>query len=107
MSAILPLSFIAGSARFDHSQPGWTFLDPGAADDGRRRVAGRVDFERPFDGAPVVHLGVTGFDIDNRANARLEVAVTSIDAKGFELELRTWYDSRLWSVDLGWIAIGH
>lgn len=66
-----------------------------------------MSFERPFSGSPVVQVGITGFDMDNSANARLNVDIVSIDDAGFEIELRTWLNSRLWSVDLSWIAIGH
>ena len=68
---------------------------------------GRVEFERRFSACPVVQLGVTGFDIDNGANARLNVSVVAVDEQGFDVEVRTWWDSRLWSVELSWLAIGH
>jgi hypothetical protein len=107
MSAVLPLSFVAGAARFDDSQPGWALLDGAPNADGIRTFAGRVTFERAFDAPPVVQIGITGFDIDNGDNARLNVGITGVDGTGFDVELRTWWNSRLWSVDLNWIAIGH
>jgi hypothetical protein len=54
-----------------------------------------------------VQIGITGFDIDNGDNARLNVGIVDVDGDGFGVELRTWWNSRLWSVDLNWIAIGH
>jgi hypothetical protein len=105
-AAVLPLSFVAGAARFDDSLPGWGLLDR-TDDGGTRTFAGRITFERSFDSPPVVQIGVTGFDIDNGDNARLNVAITAVDGTGFDVELRTWWNSRLWSVDLSWIAIGH
>ncbi|HWO09343.1 MAG TPA: H-type lectin domain-containing protein [Polyangiaceae bacterium] len=108
MSAeILPLSFVAGAARFDEAQTGWELLEPPEHCNGMRTFSGRVQFERAFNSAPVVQIGVTGFDIDNRDNARLNVGVTRVDADGFEVELRTWWNTRIWSVDLSWFAIGH
>src|SRR6186713_2716368 len=104
--AVLPLSFAAGAVRFGDSSPGWALLErtPG---NGERSYAGRVQFERVFQAPPVVQIGITGFDIDNGANARLNVGIIAVDGEGFEVELRTWWNSRLWSVDLNWIAIGH
>jgi hypothetical protein len=106
-SPVLPLSFAAGAARFDESQPGWTLLDPGRDGGEFRTFAGQVLFERVFKAPPLVHVGITGFDIDHRDNARLHVGISSIDEQGFRLELRTWWNTRLWSVELNWLAIGH
>lgn len=104
---MLPLNMLAGAVRFDHSRPGWTLLDLTEPEGGPRVFRGRVEFERPFSASPVVQMGVTGFDIDNGANARLNVAVLVVDEQGFDVEVKTWWDSRLWSVDLSWLAIGH
>jgi hypothetical protein len=103
--AVLPLSFIAGAARFDESLPGWGLLEPNG--DGVRSFNGRITFDREFSSPPVVQIGITGFDIDNGDNARLNVGIIAVDGKGFDVELRTWWNSRLWSVDLNWLAIGH
>jgi hypothetical protein len=104
--AVLPLSFAAGAVRFDDSAPGWALLE-GAPGSGVRSFTGHVRFERAFQAPPVVQIGITGFDIDNGANARLNVGIIGVDGEGFDVELRTWWNSRLWSVDLNWIAIGH
>ena len=106
-SPMLPLSFAAGAARFDESQPGWTLLEPGQAGAEFRTFTGQVLFERVFNAPPLVHVGITGFDIDHRDNARLNVGIANIDEQGFRLELRTRWNSRLWSVELNWIAVGH
>ncbi len=106
-AAVLPLSFVAGAARFDDTWPGWALLEPSPSDGGVRTFSGRVTFDRAFNAPPVVQIGITGFDIDNGDNARLNVGIIAVDGNGFEVELRTWWNSRLWSVDLNWIAIGH
>jgi hypothetical protein len=106
-SSVLPLAFAAGAARFDQSQPGWTLLDQGLESGGFRAFTGHIAFERAFATPPVVQVGITGFDIDHRDNARLNVGIIGIDENGFQLTLRTWWNTRLWSVDLNWIAIGH
>jgi hypothetical protein len=106
-SAVLPLSFAAGAVRFDDSRPGWALLERVPDGDGVRTFTGRVTFDRSFQAPPVVQIGITGFDIDNGDNARLKVGILDVDGDGFAVELRTWWNSRLWSVDLNWIAIGH
>ena len=104
---MLPLNMLAGAVRFDDSLPDWTLLDAPEREGSTRVFRGRVEFERGFSAFPVVQIGVTGFDIDRGANARLNVAVVGVDVQGFDVEVRTWWDSRLWSVDLSWLAIGH
>lgn len=105
--AILPLSFAAGAARYDERQPGWKLLETNARGNGTRTFSGRVAFERAFSSPPVVQIGITGFDIDNGDNARLNVGIKTVDVDGFDVELRTWWNTRIWSVDLSWFAIGH
>ena len=75
--------------------------------DGVRTYGARVAFDRAFNVPPVVQIGITGFDIDNKDNARLNVGITNVDVTGFDVELRTWLHTRIWSVDLNWFAIGH
>jgi hypothetical protein len=104
---MLPLNLLAGALRLDDSEPSWTLLEAPPPNGDARTVRSRVTFERAFTSSPVVQIGITGFDIDNHANARLRVAVIQIDEHGFEVELRTWWNTRLWSVDLSWLAIGH
>lgn len=105
--AVVPLSFAAGTVRFDDSNPGWALLARAPEGDGVRTFTGRVTFGRAFQAPPVVQIGITGFDIDNGDNARLKVGIVDVDGEGFGVELRTWWNSRLWSVDLNWLAIGH
>src|SRR5688572_16627874 len=107
MTTIMPLNIMAGAARFDCSEPGWTLLEPAGAGSSQRRFIGRITFDRPFGAAPVVQIGITGFDMDNADNSRLGVSILGVDGNGFEVALKTWWNSRLWSVELNWIAIGH
>jgi H-type lectin domain len=106
-AGVLPLSFVAGAVRFDESEPGWTLLDTSEEPERSRICRRRVNFERGFLSPPVVQIGITGFDIDHRDNARLDVEIVGVDGDGFSVELRTWWNTRLWSVKLNWIAVGH
>lgn len=106
MASIVPLSLLAGAVRLDASQPGWTLLERAADPEGHRTFTTRVAFDRAFASIPVVHVGITGFDMDHSDNARLEVSIIAVDPEGFGVELRTWWNSRHWSVKLNWLAIG-
>lgn len=105
VAPVLPLRMAAASLHLDSSLPGWKLLDP--TGETRRTYVTRVAFENPFGGTPVVQAGISGFDIENVDAARVRVRVTQVDAAGFEVELETWLGTRIWSVDVSWLAIGH
>jgi hypothetical protein len=105
VAPVLPLKIAAAVLHLDSTLPGWTLLDP--AGDTRRTFVTRVTFATPFQLAPVIHAALSGFDIENADAARTHLRVTAVDATGFELELETWLGTRIWSVDVSWLAIGH
>lgn len=74
--------------------------------DGRRCHEVEVSFATPFQSPPVVHLGLTGFDIDHRDSARLTLKAGDITATGFVATIATWSDSRVFAVEFQWMAIG-
>ena len=55
----------------------------------------------------MVHVGLSGFDIDNRDTARLTVRARNIGPAGFDLVLATWMGTRVYRADIRWIAPGH
>lgn len=77
----------------------WT----GKGDRERRK---RVRFDPPFRAAPMVHVALSLWDTDCNANARMEVVAENIAADGFDIVFRTWRDSRIARVRVGWMAIG-
>ena len=95
-------SFLAGTEVMGSKQPGWLF-DQG---DGDRSFRRHVAFQRSFLNPPLVHLGIAGFDIANHDAARLTASVANVTAEGFEIVLSTWLNSRLWRVDVNWLALG-
>jgi hypothetical protein len=105
VAAVVPLSMLAGVNRFGAEQPDWPLCGPPTTGTNRRFV-GQVRFERPFKTVPVVHLGLTGFDISNEDWARLEVRAGAIYAEGFEVIAETWYNTRVWSFRVSWLALG-
>ena len=85
----------------------WNLATPPAEDQDQIRVVRvAVSFSAPFDTSPVVHLGLTGFDIDQRDTSRLKLTATGITETGFTAEIATWRETRIYSVDFSWLAIG-
>ncbi|MBB5039374.1 hypothetical protein HNQ64_003646 [Prosthecobacter dejongeii] len=55
---------------------------------------------------PVVQLGITSFDIDQRDSARLTINVTQISEAGFTAVISTWASTRVYAAGFNWFAIG-
>lgn len=100
-----PLSFLAGRETLGSLDPAWT-LDDFVENGGDRCYRARVTFSRPFRNAPLVHLGIGGFDISNDDAARLSVSAAHVTPEGFEIVLATWLHSKLWRVEVNWLAVG-
>jgi hypothetical protein len=88
---------------------GWTLLEPlcAATEEARRSFRYTLTFERSFSSAPIVHVGLVGLDASKEDNLRLSLRAEHITAEGFDLVVETWLHSRLWAVDVSWLAIGH
>ena len=65
-----------------------------------------MSFATPFLAPPVVQLGLTGFDMDQRDSARLTVKAENITPSGFLATIATWADTRVFAVEFQWLAIG-
>jgi len=100
-----PLTILAGTLELTHESPRWTLAQV-AESDGRRSVEGKITFERAFLSAPVVHVGLAGFDISNDAAARIALRTIDITANGFLVQVETWVNTRVWSVTVNWVALG-
>lgn len=104
-SQLLPLQMFSGRERFDTEDEGWTLHQPGG--DFGRIFTSRVTFERAFKSKPALHVGLVGFDIDNRDTARIRVNAQEITIAGFTAVIETWLGTRIWSVEVSWLALGH
>ena len=65
-----------------------------------------IVFAAPFSAVPVVQLGLTGLDVDQRDSARVSLKATHITETGFQAEVWTWAGSRVYAVEFNWFAIG-
>lgn len=66
----------------------------------------KVNFSTPFETPPVVHLGLTALDIDQRDTSRVNIAATEISESGFTVVISTWRETRVYSVGFSWLALG-
>jgi hypothetical protein len=100
-----PFSFLAGHEVLNTALADWT-LDESLPDGGPRSFRFAVRFREPFGAAPLVHVGIAGFDIGNTDAARVTVTAERVTKTGFDIVVSTWLHSRLWRVDLNWLALG-
>lgn len=87
--------------------PGWNLAEvvegePLAA----RTFTTHIDFSEPFQFVPVMHSSLVGFDIDRLESQRVSVALTGVTTTGFDLAVTTWMASRVYSVEVSWLALG-
>lgn len=104
---LLPIRMSSSIMTFDQTTPGWTLaeIDEQAMEQPRRFIS-KVNFDSPFSYTPLVHISVTGFDMDNRDSARLSVHAEAITPTGFVIALQTWQYSRVYKVEISWLALG-
>lgn len=74
--------------------------------DGTREKRRWIAFDHPFAAAPAVHVSLTLWDMDSAHNLRADLAAEGVAATGFEAVFRTWKDTRVARVRIGWLAIG-
>lgn len=104
MSGIAPLSLLAAVVPLNSTLEGWTLLEPG--EEAPRTFHYAVSFERAFSAPPVVHVGIVGIDASKEDNLRVKLRAVDISTTGFTLSVETWLNTKIWSVDASWLAIG-
>ena len=104
MSDVEPLVFLSAINKFGTQDEGWTLSEGG--DESERVFRGLIAFERPFRNAPIVHVGLVGFDISNQGAARVRVRAQNVTDSGFEIEVVSWRETQVYSVEVSWLAVG-
>lgn len=84
---------------FEDGGPMW-------AETGPRECVVPVRFKEPFRDPPVVHVGLSMWDMDQKTNARADISAENIAEGGFDIVFRTWGDTRVARVRASWMAIG-
>ncbi|HEY3665652.1 MAG TPA: H-type lectin domain-containing protein [Polyangiaceae bacterium] len=104
MSTVAPLSLLSAIVVLDSSLDGWSLLEP--VPEERRSFRQSISFERPFALSPVVHVGVVGLDASKDDNLRFSLRADEITTDGFTLRVETWLNTKIWSIEISWLAIG-
>ena len=84
---------------FEDDGPMWTATGP-------RAHRHPVVFAEPFRGVPVVHVGLSMWDIAVDSNQRVDLSAVEVTPAGFVLLFRSWGDTRVARVRADWLAIG-
>lgn len=82
--------------------PNWT-LNTGI---GKRTYTAAVTFDSPFRVPPKVSLALSGQDVDQSKNNRIQLRAENITVDGFNLVYETWSDTVLHRIWATWTAIG-
>lgn len=102
-----PWKILSANVHLGTSTEGWNLAKPPTEGTEAIRVFRfKVYFGAPFRTPPVVHLGLTGFDLDQRDSSRLTLTARDITEKGFTAEIATWRETRVYSVAFSWLALG-
>jgi hypothetical protein len=102
-----PWKSLSASLQLGILTEGWNLASPPKDTSEDARVFRyTVYFDTPFEAAPVVHIGLTGFDFDQRDSNRLALRATEITPSGFVAEFSTWRETRVYSVEFSWLALG-
>lgn len=76
------------------------------ADEGARVRVVTQTFDAPFLRPPLVHCGLSMWDIHSERNARVDLHAENITRKSFDLVFKTWGDTKIARARATWIAIG-
>ena len=68
------------------------------------KVYGRIDFEEEFTSIPEVHIMSRYWNWEGLGIA-INIAVMSVDTKGFSYELHAFNDTKLYELAVDWIAL--
>ena len=102
-----PWKSLSASLQVGVLTEGWNLAEPPTEGTDEARIFRfTVFFAAPFDAPPVVHLSLTGFDFDQRDSNRLSLRASEIGTSSFVAEIATWRDTRVYSVEFSWLAIG-
>lgn len=71
---------------------------------GDRTFTIQVNFLKPFENKPDVVCGVSSIDVDKNAAVRYAVKPISVSRDGFTVEVKTWGDTKIYSITGFWVA---
>ena len=74
------------------------------SNNGERSVSIEINFPESFKEKPEIFLSVSQIDVFNKTNTRFNVEAISISRDGFTLIVKTWSDSKIFSISGNCIA---
>lgn len=107
-TGLVPLKMCSAILTLDQYEDGWNLTDvqPYPTPE-PRSFSYVVQFDSPFSYLPLVHVGIAGFDIDNKDSSRLSVRAEEITTNGFTLIIQTWMHTQVYKVEVSWLALGN
>ncbi len=105
-SSSIPWKVLSSKIAVNVLSEGWGLSTPDEGEPQTRHFTVDIFFDSPFASPPVVQIGLTGFDIDQRDSARLSVSADQITEYGFQATISTWANTRVYAVELNWFALG-
>lgn len=102
--------FIPCSLAQTKTQSGIWSVNPSLEDysldknEGDRSMTIEVNFKTPFKNKPQIAVSITQLDCDKESNLRYNVEVLSASGDGFTIKVKTWADSKIFSISGYWIA---
>ena len=63
-----------------------------------------IQFNPPFERKPKAVVMLSMLDIDQNSNARVHICAKRVDARGMIVEASTWKNSKLYCIEITWIA---
>jgi len=71
---------------------------------GERIMTIDVKFKKSFSSKPKIVLSINQIDASKEFNLRYEIEALSISRDGFVLKVKTWGDSKIFSLSGNWLA---
>ena len=106
-SSSVPWNVLSATIGVGLLTDGWNLVEVAEFDPNEvRTFTVEVAFATFFTSPPVVHLGLTGFDMDQRDSGRITLKAKAITEFGFQVEISTWASTRVYAVEFSWVAIG-
>ena len=75
-----------------------------ASNSGERTFTVEVNFLKPFENKPDVVVGVNGIDVDKNTSVKYSVKAISVSRDGFTVKIKTWADSKIYSISGYWLS---
>lgn len=85
----------------DFEDGGTMWVDKGARE---CRVA--IKFSERYADIPTVHVALEMWDVDQKSNQRADISAENVTEAGFDAVFRTWGDTQVARVRVGWMSIG-